>query len=97
MQDELEYTHKVILTAFEEAENIIQMIKQEKVGEMIPLVEKAREQFKNHDLEGGMALLKEAQEKLKNRFLPISRKEALAGLDSNIKKLKYELMERKNR
>ncbi|MBR9985371.1 MAG: hypothetical protein KFF68_05620, partial [Desulfosarcina sp.] len=34
------------------------MTKQEKVGEMIPLVE-------NHDLEGGMALLREAQEKLK--------------------------------
>ncbi len=94
MQDELEYTHKVILTAFSEAESIIQMIKQEKVGEMIPLVEKARAQFKNHDLEGGMALLKEAQEKLKNRFLLKSRKATLGGLDSDIKKLKHELMGR---
>jgi hypothetical protein len=96
MQDELEYTHKVILTAFEEAENIIEMIRQEKVGEIIPLVERAREQFKNHDLEDGMELLKEAQKKLKNTFLPKSRKAALAGFDSDIKKLKHELMERKN-
>lgn len=94
MQDELEYTHKVIITAFEEAEKIIQMINQEKVGEIIPLVEKAREQFKNHDLDGGMELLKEAQESLKNKFLLKSRKEALSGLDSDIKKLKYELKER---
>lgn len=96
IQDEIEYTRKAILTAFEEAENIIKLIMQEKVGEMIPLVEKAREQFKNHDLEGGMVHLKAAQEKLKNRFLPKSRKEALAGFDSDVKKLKHELMERKN-
>jgi len=94
MQDELEYTHKVMITAFEEAESIIQMIKQEKVGEIIPLVEKAREQFKNHDLDGGMGLLKEAQENLKNKFLLKSRKAALSGLDSDIKKLKQELKER---
>lgn len=96
MQDELEYTHKVILTAFEEAENIIKMISQEKVGETIPLVEKARDRFKNHDLEGGMELLKAAQENLKNKFLLKSRKATLGGLDSNIKQLKQELMERNN-
>lgn len=96
MQDELEYTHKVILTAFEEAENIIKLIKQEKIGETIPLVEKAREQFKNHDLDGGMALLKEAQQNLKIKFLLKSRKATLSGLDSDIKKLKHELKERKS-
>jgi hypothetical protein len=97
IQDELEYTHKAMLTAFEEAENIVKLIMQEKVGEMIPLVEKATAQFKNHDLEGGMALLKEAQEKLKNRFLLKSRRTALAGLDSDVKRLKHELMERRTR
>jgi hypothetical protein len=96
MQDELEYTNKAILTAYEEAEAIIKMIRQEKIGEIIPLVEKASEQFKNHDVEGGMALLKEAQGKLKNKFLLKSRKAALAGLDSDVKKLKQELIKRKN-
>jgi sulfatase maturation enzyme AslB (radical SAM superfamily) len=97
MQDELEYTHKVILTAFEEAEKIINLIKQEKVGEIIPLVEKARDRFKNHDLEGGMERLKEAQENLNNKFLLKSRKATLGGLDSDIKKLKHELMGREKR
>ncbi|WP_372682358.1 hypothetical protein [Desulfosarcina sp.] len=96
MQDELEYTHKAILTAFEEAETIIKMIRQEKVGEIIPLVEKARGQFKNHDIEGGMALLKAAQENLKNKFLLKSRKATLGGFDSDIKKLKHALLGREN-
>lgn len=96
IQDELEYTHKAIIAAFKEAETIIEMINQERVGEIIPLVEKAREQFKNHDIEGGMALLKEAQEKLKNKFLLKSRKATFAGLDSDIKKLKHELLEIRN-
>ncbi len=95
IHDEIEYTQRAIRTAFEEAETIVAMIKQEKIGEIVPLVEKAREQFKNHDLEGGMALLKEAQEKLKNKFLPKTRKATLAGFDSDIKKLKHELLERK--
>lgn len=95
VQDELEYTRKVIQTAFEEAANIIEMIRREKVGEIIPLVEKAREQFQDHDLQGGMELLKEAQENLKNDFLPKSRKAALGGFESDIKKLKQELLERK--
>lgn len=97
IEDEIEYTQKVILTAFEEAQHIVKMIKQEKIGEIIPLVEKAREQFKNHDLEGGMALLKNAQEKLKNDFLLNSRKAALGGLDRAIRKLKHELLERNTR
>ena len=97
MQDELEYTHKVIVTAFEEAEKIVNLIKQEKVGEIIPLVEEARERFKNHDLEGGMEQLKAAQENLKNKFLLKSRKATLGGLDSDIKELKHELMGREKR
>jgi predicted RND superfamily exporter protein len=97
MQDELEYTHKVIVTAFEEAETIINLIKQEKVGEIIPLVEEARARFKNHDIEGGMEQLKAAQENMKNRFLLKSRKATLGGLDSHIKELKHELMGRAKR
>ena len=96
IQDELEYTRKVIVTAFEESETIIKLISQEKVGETIPLVEKARDRFKNHDLEGGMELLRAAQENLKSKFLLKSRKATLGGLDSDIKQLKNELMERKN-
>ena len=97
MQDELEYTHKVIVTAFEEAETIINLIKQEKVGEIIPLVEEARARFKNHDIEGGMEQLKAAQENMKNKFLLKSRKATLGGLDSHIKELKHELMGREKR
>ena len=96
LDDELEYTHKAIRTAFDEAETIIQMIRQEKVGEIIPLVTKARDQFIDHDIQGGMELLKQAQEQMKNKYLPKSRKATLAGLDSDIKKLKHELLERKN-
>jgi hypothetical protein len=93
--DEIEYTHKAILTAFEEAENIVKMIKQEKIGAVMPLIEKARAQFKDHDIEGGMDLLNQAQNRLKNKYLTESRKAILAGIDSDIKKLKYELIERK--
>lgn len=96
LDDELEYTHKAMSTAFEEAETIIKMIRQEKVGEMIPLVEKARDLFVDHDIQGGMELLKRVQEKMKNKYLPKSRKAALAGFDSDIKKLKHDLLERKN-
>jgi len=97
IRDEIEYTQKALRTAYEEAQTIVQQIGQERVGEIIPMVEKAREQFNGRDLEGGIALLREAHEKLKNGYLPKSRKATLAGFDSDVKKLKQELLERHNK
>jgi hypothetical protein len=94
IHDEIEYTHKAIKTAFAEAEDVIKMIRQEKVGDITPLIESARAHFKNHDLSSGMEHLKSAQERLKNIYLPKSRKAILGGLDSDVKQLKHELRER---
>jgi hypothetical protein len=96
IDDELAYTQTAIRTAFKEADDIITMIRQEKTGDIIPLVEKARERFQNRDLEGGMEMLREAQLKLSNPYLPHSRKTLLGGLESEVRQLKRELMERKN-
>ena len=96
IDDELAYTQTAIRTAFEEADNIIATIRQEKTGDVIPLVENARERFQRRDLEGGMEMLRAAQAKLSNPYLPHSRKTVLGGLDSEIKKLKKTLLERRN-
>lgn len=94
IDQEIDYTDKAIRTAFEEAKNTVEMIRQEKVAGSVRLVEKARERFKSHDFEGGMEQLKLAQEKLKNDFLPKSRKAILGGLDREIKILKQKLLDR---
>jgi len=94
IDDEITYTQKAIRTAFEEAETIVKTIRQEKVGDILPLIEKARECFKKHDLQGGMEMLKEAQSKLSNPYLPQSRNALLGGLDSEVKQLKRELLQR---
>lgn len=96
IDDELTYTRKAIRTAFQEAETIVTTIRQEKVGDVLPLVEKARERFKKRDLQGGMDMLKEAQSKLNNPYLPQSRNALLGGLDSEVKHLKRELLQRGN-
>ena len=96
IRDEIEYTQKALLTAYQEAQTILELIGQEKVGEIIPMVTNAQTQFANRDLEGGMLLLQEARDKLKNRYLPNSRKVTLGGFDSDVKKLKHELLQRNN-
>jgi len=97
IRDEIEYTQKALQTAYEEAQTMVQLISQEKVGEIIPMVEKAKEQFNSRNLEGGMALLRQVHERLKNGYLPKSRKATLAGFDSDVKKLKQELLERNSK
>ncbi len=92
ISDEIEYTLRAIETAFEESQKIVKLIRQEKVDDVIPRIEGARERFKKHDIEGGMALLQDAHKRVKNDFLPRSRRAALAGLDSEIKTLKHELL-----
>ena len=94
IRDEIEYTQKALRTAYEEAQSIVELIGQEKVGEIIPMVENAKAQFNSRNLEEGMALLRQAQERLKNGYLPKSRKATLAGFDSEVKRLKHELLER---
>jgi hypothetical protein len=95
IRDEIEYTHQAIRTAYEESEKIIKLIRQEKVDDIIPRIEDARERFKKHDIEGGMEILQDAQKRLKNDFLPKSRKAILAGLDSEIKTLKHEILNKR--
>lgn len=94
IDDELAYTHQAIRTAFAEAEAMVTMIRQEKVGDILPLVEKARRRFQDHDLQGGMETLKAAQAKLSVPYLPRSRKAMLGGLDSDVKQLKQALLDR---
>lgn len=96
IDEELKYTYKAIRTAFEEAEKIIKMIHQEKVGEAIKLAEAAKQKFIDRDLKGGVELLTQAQEKMDNKFLVRTRKATLTGFDSDIKKLKRKLLERNN-
>jgi len=94
LNDEIEYTHKVIQAAFEESENAIKLIKSEKIGEAVPSIEKARELFRNDDLEAGINLLKKVYEKLKISYLQKSRMAVLGGFNSDIKEIKNELKER---
>ena len=94
IRDEIEYTQRALRTAYEEAQTIVTLIGQEKIGEIVPMMEEAEKQLTRHDLEGGMTLLREAHERLKNGYLPKSRKATLAGLESDVKKLKHELRER---
>ena len=97
IRDEIEYTQKALQTAYEEAQTIIQLIGQEKVGEAISMVAKAKDQFNSRNLEEGMTLLREVHVRLKNGYLPKSRKATLAGFDSDVKRLKQELLERRNK
>ena len=97
IRDEIEYTQQALRTAYQEAQTIVELIGQEKVGELFPMVEKAKEQFNSRDLEGGMTVLREINVRLKNGYLPKSRKATLAGLDSDVKKLKSELMAHRNK
>jgi len=94
IDDEIAYTQTAIRTAFKEADNIITMIRKEKTGDLIPLVKSARGRFQNRDLEGGMELLQAVKMKRSSPYLPQSRKTLLGGLDSDVKQLKKELLQR---
>ena len=72
-------------------EALILQIKAERVGTVTSLIENARTHFRKNQLEKGMALLKEAQELLGEKFLLKTRKAFLTGIDSEIKILKRKI------
>jgi hypothetical protein len=95
LRQEVEYTRKALRATAEEMENALRHIEEERIGEGLALIDLARERFRGKELEKGLQALKESQEKMEKKILDKTRKAVLAGINSKVKKLKYELEERR--
>lgn len=93
--EEVEYTHQVLKETALEMESMITSIKEERVGNIPLLINTAREHFRNNELEKGIELLRKAQSKLGTKFLLKTREKVLAGIGSEIKKMKYEIQRKR--
>ena len=91
MYDELEVTQKVLKEAAAEMDNLINEIKEERVLGVHSIVTDAQEYFKEKRIDTGITLLQKAQKELNEKLLTKTRKKILAGLNSGVKKLKYEI------
>jgi hypothetical protein len=89
--EEIEFIQQVLKETAIEMESMINSIKEERVGNIPSLINSAREHFRNNELEKGMKMLREAQSKLGIKFLLKTRENALAGISSEVKKIKYEI------
>jgi hypothetical protein len=89
--EEVDYTHQVLKKAAVEMESMINLIREERVLKISSLIKTAREHFRDKKLEKGIELLKEAQNELRKKNLMETRKNILTGIDSDIKKIKYEI------
>ena len=94
LREEVDYTHQVLQKAAIEMESMIIQIKEERVVNISSLIKTARDHFREKELEKGMELLKEAQNELEKKILLKTRKNIFAGIDSEIKKIKYEIEEK---
>lgn len=94
LREEVQYTRKVVRATAEEMEKAIQHIEEERIGGVQALIDRARERFRNKEIEKGLDLLKEAQGKMTKKVLDKTRQAILAGIHSEVKNLKYELEER---
>jgi hypothetical protein len=88
---EVRYTRQVLKRSTIEMERMLSEISDERFINISALIMTAREKFQEKELERGMELLKEAQNKLGGKNLSKTRKKFLTGIDSEIKKIKYEI------
>jgi hypothetical protein len=95
MYEELELTHKILKESAIEMENMINRIKEERVINVHSIITEAQEYFKIKEVDAGIQFLEKAQKELKEKRLIKTRKKVFAGYNSEIKKLKYEFIERK--
>jgi len=89
--EEVRYTRQVLKKSAIEMERVLSEINDERFINISALIMTARENFKEKELEKGMELLKEAQNKLGKKLLSKTRKKFLTGIDSEIKTIKYEI------
>lgn len=91
LREEVDYTYQVLQKAAVEMESMIIQIKEERVEDISLLINTARDHFREKEHEKGTELLEEAQNELEKKLLLKTRKNVLAGFDSEIKKIKYEI------
>jgi hypothetical protein len=92
--EEAAYTRKALKATAEEMDNAIRRVEEEKVGEVLALINRAHEHFRNKENEKAMDLLRESQVKMRKKILEKSRTAILGGIESDVKILKRELEER---
>ena len=91
MYDELEVTQKVLKEAAAEMDKLINEIKEERVLNIHSIVTDSQEYFKEKRVETGITLLQKAEHELKEKLLLKTRKKVLAGINSEVGKIKYEI------
>ena len=95
LRDEIEYTYRVIRATSDEMEKMILQIKEEMIGDVLPTLENARNEFRENNFQVGLDLLKEAQQRLNKKYLINTRKEILGGFRSEVKNIKNQLLQKR--
>jgi hypothetical protein len=88
---EIDYTQRVIKETANEMERAITLIRQETVGNVLPLLNTARKQFRDKEFDSGIEMLKESKDRLKKKYLEKTREGILAGMNSEVAKIKFEI------
>lgn len=94
---EIEYTRKTLRATYDNMEDALRQIEEEKIEEPITLIESASELFEKKDFEKGLELLQESREKLKKKLLLKTRTALFCGISSEVKDLKREIEELKQK
>lgn len=94
LREEVQSTRKVVRATAQEMENAIRHIEEERIGEVLTLIDRARERFREKEIEKGLDILRESQDKMAKKVLDKTRQSVLAGIHREVKNLKYELEER---
>jgi len=92
--EETEYTREVVRATAAEMDSAIRRIEEERIWEVLSLIERASEHFGNKEIERGTDLLRDSRAKMKNRILEKTRTAVLGGIHSDVKNIKYQLLER---
>jgi len=94
--DEIEYIRRALRATYDNMEEALKQIEQERIQEPITLIENARELFIKNDFEKGTELLKESKEKLGKKELLKTRAALFRGISNEVKDLKREIEKLRN-
>ena len=94
--EEWETTSRVMKETAAEMEDMMRHIKEERILSISLLVDEASDSFKERKIEKGLELLTKATNELDKKLLMKTRKDILTGLDSEVKKLRAEIVEQLN-
>jgi hypothetical protein len=91
LHEEIQLTRRALIAISSNLENALDRIHQERIVKPLALIEKARDLFRDKEIDEGLGMLKNSQAEFEKKTLSTTRTTLLGGTSNEVKDIKEQI------